>query len=156
MFQRIQTLFLAITLLGMATMLFLPYASLTDGEGAYLIFHPFKVVTEPVESNPFLGADASRIPAMILGIGMLACIVSLASFKKRKLQERLVFYVFTSNILYLVAGFIVMISAADGVQANWLGAYGCLPAIMHLVLLVFAVRSIRNDEALMKSYDRLR
>lgn len=156
MFQRIQTLFLAITLLGMGVMLFLPYASLTDGEGAYLIFHPFKVVTEPIDNNPFLGADASRIPAMILGIGMLACGVSLASFKKRKLQERLVFYVFTSNILYLVAGFIVMVNTAPGVKANWLGAFGWWPALLHLVLLVFAVRGIRKDEALMKSYDRLR
>jgi hypothetical protein len=156
MFQRIQTLCLAITLVGMAAMLFLPYASLTDGEGAFLNFYPFKVVAEPVENNPFLGADASRIPAMILGIGMVACLVALASFKKRKLQERLVFYVFTSNILYLAAGFIVMLKTAPGIQGHWLGAFGWLPAILHAVLLVIAVRGIRKDEALIKSYDRLR
>ena len=156
MFQRIQTLFLAITLLGMAVMLFLPYASLTDGAGAYLCFYPFKVEMEPADINAFIGAETSRIPAMILGIGMAACVGALASFKKRKLQERLVFYVFTSNILYLVAGFIVMIQTAPGVQGHWIGAWGGLPAILHLILLVYAVRGIRKDEALMKSYDRLR
>lgn len=157
MFQRIQSLFLGITLLLMAGLFFLPYAVIRDNAGDALVFNPLEIKTIPEQNAPFTEVHTSNIPSIIIAIGLITCIVALLSFKNRKLQERMVFFAFSSNVLYLVMMVMTMSrSLPTGLEVDFFSAYGMYPALVNLVLLVLAVRAIRKDEALIKSLDRLR
>jgi len=93
---------------------------------------------------------------LVFGLGTLAAII-IFLFKKRPLQYRLSLL----GILIAVAALILeyttteSFKTANNFQSGSYQVGAFLPFVM-IILLIFAARSIRKDEKLVKSLDRLR
>ncbi len=158
MWQRKQTLFLALAALLAAAMYLLPLAAYTRlGSG--------DVVT--LRLNGLFGADGRTlepgpsIPLHWLNALLIAqLVVTLALFNHRGRQRRIARLAFLFA-LGMIVGFVFThnaVSSAMGTVASVKATL--LPAayfpLAVLVLVLLADRGIRQDEALVRSVDRLR
>lgn len=146
MIQRIQTIFLFLAAAAGASQLLLPYATtsaentapaLADG-----VFNPFDNVG-------------------LLGLSLLGAAVSFAAiflFRNRPTQLRLAGGALLTGVLSLaLLGFSLyqLMGQMSGSGALQFGAGLAMPPA-GILLLWLAMRSIRKDEALVRSMDRLR
>lgn len=157
MIQRKQTIFLAIAaLLSAATWLF-PVSSFQRGADSYVF-----------ATKGFVGPDGLLLedPAPILPMHILytvlavAFAVSIFLYSNRLRQLRLVRSTYILILALLGGTFIIDNSfnaylSGSGAVAHTLGISYFLPVLV-LVFATLAYRSIKADETLVKSMDRLR
>ncbi len=136
MIQRIQTLYLLISLLIMGA-LFLWFPMIVAEEGTVIIER-----NEPLVSG-------------LIFISIIFSLISIFSFKKRQAQ-------FVLNRLNILANFVLLgvfvyrsltLSGETLVSEKGIGIF--IP-IISIVFLVLANKAIKRDEDLVKSADRLR
>ena len=134
MLQRIQTIYLLITSVSAGV---LPhYLSLWGGNTDEFAFESFEYYV------------------LFLASAVLA-LISIFLFKSRQTQ----FVLGRLNIilnLILLGLFIYRLLSVSGETANSEKGIGLLLPVLSIVLLVFANKAIKKDEALVKSVDRLR
>ena len=136
MIQRIQTLYLTISLIATAVVPF--FVTLwTENETTSVYF------TEITTSM------------VLFGLSSLLALISIFSFKKRQNQ-------FVLNRLNIISNFILLgffvyrtLNLSGETEVSEKGIGIVLPAIS-IVLLVLANKAIKKDEDLVKSVDRLR
>ena len=138
MIQRIQTVYLILTFVVTAVlMFFMPLWTLNTGKAFYFMQDQFYTI--------------------LLGLSTMLTIISIISYKKRQNQ----FVMNRLNIilnLILLGLFVYRSLNLSGETANAVSEKGIgmfLP-IVAIVLLVLANKAIKKDEDLVKSVDRLR
>ena len=151
MIQRIQSLFLLLSVITMSLMTMFPIAVL-DVEGQLYTFHFFGFVLQ--ETGEVV---LPALPIAILtGFIILISLVSIFLFKKRNLQMRLCTY----NIILMLGliGFIAYYIYSNASELNAIISYSwaAIMPLISIVLTIMARGKIRKDELLVKSVDRIR
>ncbi len=150
MWQRIQTVFLllAAVVLGL---LFLPVMSFFSVSGAQ-------------QAGVGMLADGKlnindHITFQILAVlGVIASLVAIFMFKNRSLQITLSRLTLVISILIMILSGVFFYLDYQSLQANSLvsGEFGLASPIFGIIFSVLAMRSIKKDDNLVKSSDRLR
>lgn len=152
MIQRIQTVYLAIALILLGLMAWLPFAEIAAGGEVYT-FSIKGIVNEATGEQLYKG-----LPLMaILGVSVGLQIASIFGYKKRVSQMRIITY----NIFLMIgivgvayyfkyASFKEMADVVNSFKVTLV--FPILAAILNYL----AIRAIAKDEALIRSIDRLR
>ena len=157
MWQRIQTVFLILVVIASIVAYYLPFAGFIDPSisGKEFLLYLGKTIgenpdgTSNIQNHSWLAA--------INGLISLLTLISIFLFKNRQRQMLLI-----SFTTLLVAGSIVGIfyladqmSGTLGIENISYKVGGIIP-ILQILLLNLARRSIKKDDALVRSADRLR
>jgi len=148
MIQRIQSIFLFVSLCFTAPMLFVPVAGLVHETG--------EIITFNLAGFSQNGALTSKDWSMML-FGILICALNLIiilMYKSRVLQLRLCIY----NILFLIGLTGIMLFVVYNVP-NIESVSFRLPAVFPIVSAILhylAFRGIRKDEMMVQALSRLR
>ena len=162
MIQRIQSLFLLLSVAAGALMFYFPIATylqniLSDNPtGNYILFITGLQCLDP--DPGFIPSLWFAAPLWILtGTSVLLGIITIIMYKKRYIQLRLVAFNILLTIVYIVLVFVFYFNKIETLTGNE-AAYqtGTFLPLVSLVFLVLANRYIRKDEALVKSTNRLR
>jgi len=131
MIQRKQSVYLLLVLLFSAALFYVPL--FTDSSSG---------ISTGIKSN-------TALILMNVAVGTIA-LISIFLFKNRNLQVRL------SNlnilIICILVGSVFYFSGQPTIHYE----YGCYFPLAQLILTVLAIRSIKKDEELVRSADRLR
>ena len=146
--QRLQTLYLLMAVAVTVVFLFVPFG--------------FWDVSLPVSADKLNPLEAGKIIALLVPsvIGILLMLIAILCFKKLPLQKSLVALSALIVVAVMLVVVYIMVTPVEieGVQAKvtpeWGG--GGLLLVGTLVALFAAYRSIRHDQKLLRSYDRLR
>jgi len=133
MIQRIQSLYI---FLYIVIKCFLLYMSLTYKS----LFHFFINKVDLVSS--------------VLILLIIFSIVTLLSFKKRKTQIKLMYFLITLQLLFMISISIFTYMEVDSL--NFLQNYQTILCIIGLLLLLLCLRGIKKDQNLIDSIDRIR
>ena len=133
MIQRIQSLYI---FLYIVIKCFLLYMSLTFKS----LFHFFINKVDLVSS--------------VLILLIIFSIVTLLSFKKRKTQIKLMYFLITLQLLFMISISIFTYMEVDSL--NFLQNYQTILCIIGLLLLLLCLRGIKKDQNLIDSIDRIR
>ena len=133
MIQRIQSLYI---FLYIVIKCFLLYMSLTFKS----LFHFFINKVDLVSS--------------VLILLIIFSIVTLLSFKKRKIQIKLMYFLITLQLLFMIS--ISIFIYMEVYSLNFLQNYQTILCIIGLLLLLLCLRGIKKDQNLIESIDRIR
>ena len=133
MIQRIQSLYI---FLYIVIKCFLLYMSLTYKS----LFHFFINKVDLVSS--------------VLILLIIFSIVTLLSFKKRKTQIKLMYFLITLQLLFIISISIFTYMEVDSL--NFLQNHQTILCIIGLLLLLLCLRGIKKDQNLIDSIDRIR
>jgi len=129
--------------------------SLTPGEASELVMNFRGIYRIAGESNPVL--IGRIIPfSLISCLIPLVALVSIFFFKKRNLQLKLTLALIILELLLVAAGAIDSFHFIRKFDASLSPAFRMFIPFLTLTLSILAYRGIRNDENLVRSYDRLR
>ena len=153
MIQRIQTLYLFVSLLLTGTLFFLPIADFILGKESYSLYFdgikahkPGSTITE-VTTYPLI---------ILLSIIALLNFISIFLYKKRIAQMRICIY----NILLMIGLVILIIfyifKIAGDIEATINYKITAILPLISIILTYLASRAIRKDEKLIRSLDRIR
>lgn len=158
MIQRIQTLFLSVVAVACILLFFFPLAGYFDEtRGNFLLFIrgvEYQNMMEP----PFFLYFWKTFPLLLLVcISLIINIISIFSYKKRSLQLLLVNITFLLQIILIGVIFLFYTGHFEKIF-NVVPSYqfGIFLPLISLIFLILANRSIRKDEILVRSADRLR
>jgi len=152
MIQRIQSVFLFVSLCFMIPMLFAPVANLVYETGDILTFNLSGFYITEAGATTCI---SNQYSLMIFGI--IICVLNLITiflYRRRVLQLRLCVY----NILLLIGLVGVMLFTLYSLQDIRSISY-CLPAVFPIICIILhflAFRGIRKDELMVQSLSRLR
>jgi low temperature requirement protein LtrA len=146
MIQRIQTIYLALAALSCISLFGLPFATTNEMVAASSLF----------ADGRYTIADNFGLIFLFVGAGLLA-IGSIFLYSNRALQNNLTRVAAVATIIGLVLG--ILLFLRDGVTkttAEPNDGLGIFMPILTIVFLFLALRSIKNDDKLVRSADRLR
>ncbi len=154
MIQRIQTLYLLIANLLLATLIFLPLAEMVDKQGILYQLNMTGVTKEGAAGGGELSSTLPVISLFCLIISMIMLIIF--QYKSRARQIRLS-YVVIFLLLALTGAVYFYIRQYDNTlggeySVNISASFPLIAA----VLVYLAIRGIVKDENLVKSIDRIR
>ena len=155
MIQRIQSVYLLLCGLMMAGMFLMPIATyLTHDEQVYE--QTVLAIEAYGDQSPAVNVDPMPI-GILSGVIALVFLVSIFLFKNRTMQTRLIIFnmVLLLGLLGLIYFYSTLIKSeidAKSMTFAWIN----LAPIVSLVLAYISFHRIRLDEALVKSYDRIR
>lgn len=164
MLQRIQTVFLLLVVILMASsLLFNVWEYRPEAAGVQYTMTPFALEMTPVGSTPDANSELAQketIPYLLLAVLAIAAItvaiIEITKFKNRLLQIKLG----TLNSVILAAATILGVYFAnDLAQTEELpGNYGFFIFLTPIALICNAIanRFIHRDEKLVRSVDRIR
>ena len=153
MIQRIQTIYLAISLILFSFLLFLPFIKYDTSEG---IFEFFALGLKNTSQNP-TQMIISAIPVLVLIIIIIAIqIFTIIKFKNRMLQIRLSFL-----SIFLMIGVYILVIAYNyfGFEITAISTsfqFSMIIPVLSIILTYMANRKIKKDEDLVRSVDRIR
>lgn len=155
MLQRIQTVYLLLTVILMTILFFLPFAGMQNVQNAVLYELNYQGLFEMQADGKGLIAQVWLLTTLLIIIPFLS-LVTIFLFKKRLLQLRLV----VMNIV-LMAGyygmlFIYLWQYGKSLDAKFFLEIPSAFPLVCLILNVLAFRAIAKDEALIRSLNRLR
>lgn len=143
MIQRIQTIFLALASMAAGGLLGLPFASTPEAEANSSLFadQVFNINDHMVLLVTFLLAGVFSLIAIFL-------------FKNRKLQMNLSILAIFATIIGLGFGVFIFLGDPEHTDAGF--EIGSLMPLLILIFIILGWRSIKKDDKLVKSMDRLR
>jgi hypothetical protein len=154
MLQRIQSLYLFVALILIGVCFFLPVADISfpkgdlysfNLNGYYLIKGSSSGIVENVNS--------------LLFVGLLICSLILTTifiYKSRPLQIRLCVYIIILSLGLSFLFFFVLYRLHSQYQAHILYHIASVLPVISAILGYLALRAIKKDDDMVKSYDRLR
>ena len=152
MIQRVQSIFLFFSFVLLATMLFMPFAEITDNSAQLVTFDAYSV------ENMAQNAEISNALAMAVLIAITAAIslITIFLYNNRMLQMRLGVYnilvlVGTTVMLYVYPNYIADIDI-ETIQYQ----ISAMFPVIAIILTILANRAIRKDENKIKAADRIR
>ena len=90
----------------------------------------------------------------VLILLIIFSIVTLLSFKKRKTQIKLVYFLITLQLLFIISISIFACMEVDSL--NYFQNYQTILCVIGLLLLLLCLRGIKKDQNLIDSIDRIR
>lgn len=155
MIQRIQTLYLLLVVILSGIVLFSAFAGFANTTDALNYVVNYKgIFLVQANGNQFLQnvwgvtALASIIP--------LVALVTIFLYKKRSLQIKLSIFNIVLMAAYYGALFFYLWQFGSVYHADWFLEVVTAFPLVNVILSALAIRSIRKDEALIKSLNRLR
>jgi hypothetical protein len=147
MIQRIQTLYLLISVILIGLLFVLPFAEIAK-DGAIYLFN-FKGIS----LDGGLKMNGIVIP-VLLSIILALHIFAISDFKKRVRQMQIIVYAVVLSVVLMGSIFYFTLYSLSGSQFSFkIGFF--FPSIV-TILDWLAIRAIKKDEALIRSIDRIR
>ena len=152
MIQRIQTVYLALAVISLGLMLFMPICWFELADTCYTL-----------DIKNLLGSDGSLESAksstaliILLPVTMLVVVIMLLQYKNRQRQLAIgrFSYLLIAGLI-AAAMFFIEANKSEGMKIAMYGWGYCAP-VAALPFIFLANRSIKKDEELVKSLDRLR
>ncbi|HEX2970115.1 MAG TPA: DUF4293 domain-containing protein [Bacteroidales bacterium] len=145
MIQRIQTVYLLLTTL--AGILFLTGNILYFSDGSSVSFSGVSAGIE-VEKNWLLSVLMAGIP--------LISFITIFLYRKRKLQMKLIGFLITLIVIVVLFLGFYSFRTINKSDTSLIFNYRILIPLLMLIFSFLALRGIRKDEEIVRSYDRLR
>jgi hypothetical protein len=155
MLQRVQSLFLLASVILQVVFISAPLAHYVLADSANIDFYCNGFFTHAgIIKITVLSTAALYILAWV---NLFLSSTAIFLFKKRKLQIRLCLYtlLLTVGLIVLSGIYLIRFKSANEVQLVSYSLYLLIP-LVNILLLYLAVRGIKKDELIVKSYDRLR
>lgn len=155
MIQRIQTLYLLLVVILSGIVLFSAFAGLVNTTDALNYIVNYKGVF-------LVQANGNQFLQNVWGVTALAAIIPLVAlatiflYKKRSLQIKLSFFNIVLMVAYYGVLFFYLWQFGSVYHADWFLEVVTAFPLVNVILSALAIRSIRKDEALIKSLNRLR
>jgi hypothetical protein len=155
MIQRIQSVYFS--LIAVISLLFLTGGILTFAEKAgSLIKVTFSGIFR-ISSGQTPELIEKLIPLSVIIILIpLISLITIFLFKNRKVQLRLALILIVLISVYIIALVHVSMSVISKFEASLVPEFMMILPLLILILSILAYRGIKNDDRLVKSYDRLR
>lgn len=154
MIQRIQTVFFFLGALLLILLAFFPVAELLDANQQ--IFSMTSIAVDQI-GNPEWESPYQVYPvALMLFVLAAGALISIFLFKKRMLQSRIAMLLVILSILWPGLVYLYVSLVADLLQATFAIEPVVVVSFLAALLFFMARRRILMDDALVKSYDRLR
>lgn len=146
MIQRIQTVYLLLAIIMLATTNLVPLAS-------------FQLPSGEVVEMSVISGEHTNIALLILissAVSALLCSISIFLYKNRK-RQILIAYLALLPVLLLI-GYFIGYSYGLGASAHMslVSVKGIILPVISLLAILLAVRKIKADEKLVRSLDRIR
>ena len=152
MLQRIQTVFLFLSLLVIGILFFLPLMGIKELSGTVWLLLDGGVFQQGTDRLLF-----ATIPLqVILGISILLSGVAIFLFKSRSWQMRLTIYNMVIQLGIIAIIILYTWKAALEVEGSVLLQFATILPIAGFILNLMAFRGIRRDELLIKTLNRIR
>lgn len=156
MIQRIQTVYLLLTVIVCGLLFFLPFAEFL-GQTAIVEYTVLGVVEKTPSVEP-LFSHYFTFPLTIIAVAMVIMPL-LSIFMYKKLNKQLLFirFSFLLNFVLLALVFFYYnekIGDVVGVDPNY--QFAIFAPLISMLLLLLAMRGVRKDIELIRSTDRLR
>lgn len=154
MIQRVQTLFLVLAGLLFSMMIFFPLASFLTHEQQVYTLYAFSITDSlnPAWTSPLSSVPIGILLVMIAGISL----VSIFLYKRRILQARLATINMILAILWPALVWFICWLGEESLHATYSLEAIIVVSWIGAVLQYMARRRILIDEALVKSFDRIR
>lgn len=157
MIQRIQSIYLLLITVLMSIFLTTSYARIIPDVNQTVVFHTYSIQKQVDAHHIVMIERTIPLLALVVITGLIS-LMNIFLFQKRILQMRLCFL-----IVVLLAGILVLVwFYYNGVKNDITGNLGTtfqFPAILpviSIILCIMAYKAIHHDEALVKSYNRIR
>jgi hypothetical protein len=153
MLQRIQSIYLIASLALLSATFFIPFGNLSDGI-TNLDMRSYGVKNAAGE---YLASPGSYFIYLLITLILVVVAYALVAFKNRALQTRLL----RLSFLLLAGGFVLIALYINDCN-NYFSGMKLSPGISMFLMIgaiffnMMALRSIRKDEALVRSVDRIR
>ncbi|WP_108823480.1 DUF4293 domain-containing protein [Dysgonomonas sp. Marseille-P4361] len=152
MIQRIQTIFLLLTAIFMASAVFCPLFEIVEGGKLALTFHSFGI-------GKMFNAEYPTWGILTFGIiSSLLAFINIFLFKKRKLQINIALITALSIVVYFIATLVYLNAYLSKLESdyNLNIQFGIILPVLALIFDLLAMTRIKKDEKLVKSLDRIR
>ncbi len=154
MLQRIQSVYLFLSSLILLLLLNNPVARLVISEGLILNLNVF--IIEAEQHADFESINVWPLTTLTITV-FLVGLVSIFLYKKRTIQMRLC--VFNMILMFGLVGLIffytkMTVKELDGISSVFL--WPIVIPFISIILTYLALKAIQKDDALVKSYERLR
>ncbi len=157
MIQRIQSVYLLLITALMSIVLTTSYARIIPDVNQTIVFHTHSIQKHADAHNVVIIKRTIPLFALVVTTGFIS-LLNIFLFQKRRLQMRLCI-----AIAVLLAGIIVLVFYYyTGIKNDFTDSLDTtfqVPAILpviSIILSIMANRAIHHDEALVKSYNRIR
>lgn len=155
MIQRIQTLYLLLVVILSGIVLFSAFAGLANTKDALNYVVNYKgIFLVQANGNQFL-QNVWGVTALGAIIPLVA-LVTIFLYKKRSLQIKLSIFNIVLMAAYYGVLFFYLWQFGSVYHADWFLEVVTAFPLVNVILSALAIRSIRKDEALIKSLNRLR
>ena len=154
MIQRIQSIYLLISVIILSFLLSNPIAEIFISEKLYLVLYFNKI--KSITNSEFVPISTWPVAVLLISI-MLIGILALFQYKNRILQIRLC--VLNILLMFGLTGLIYFLTKTTANQMNAQSNAFLWPVILpyiSIILTYLAIKRIQKDEKLVKDYDRIR
>jgi hypothetical protein len=153
MIQRIQSIYLLLVLVGSILLFFLPVSAFYTGDFTYKL----NILGLELLSGTEQGVKVMTWPMLVANsLVIVFTIFGIASFKKRILQNKIVAFIFLFNAILVGLAYWISDALATTLKTPVHYENTAVIPIVSVLLLVFAAKAIRKDEAKMRASNRLR
>jgi hypothetical protein len=156
MIQRVQTLYLSLSFIGCVLLFFFPLAEYANEvQGTYVFYITgVKYLVDP----PLIISFWITLPLLVMvAASAIMILISVFLYRKRRIQVMLVSITFLIHVIFISLVLLFYIGHFDKqFQVMHSYKFGIFIPLVSLGFLILANRSIRKDEMLVKSADRLR
>lgn len=161
MIQRIQTLYLLLSIVLLSLLYAFPFL-IFDGNSGDISFSMFGSQMQRADGSA-IANDADLIPIILSATAAFFAFIAIFLFKKRNIQ--LIFsYIAVLTVLVLLGWFIFTLVSVPGSplfaefapRFNAIKSWGLFFPVLALLSLFLAIKNIRKDEQLVRSLDRIR
>ena len=154
MIQRIQTIWLALTSILSALLCSETILNFSDKSGIYYSLEFSGIFRNDAGSHDL--AERTILVSVLLVFISVLSLVSLALFKKRKLQERIVMVIIFFSLCLLGMILYYSLHIINTYDAKPVFSFKMFYPLFLVLFSLLSYRGISKDEKLIKSYDRLR
>lgn len=153
MIQRIQSLYMLAAIVALGTLFFVDLGQLSGKEGLFNItFYGVVDVTKGGEDIiTYLFPLAS-----VLGVTAILALIDLFLFRNRMLQMRVATITAALSIATAIMIVLTNMVVASSLEMSWSFNWAMILPVAAAILMVLAYRKISDDEALIRSLNRLR
>lgn len=155
MIQRIQSLYLFLIFLLSSLLFFGSILTFSNSAGA-VIKITFANIVKSTESQGFEVIERLLPLSVIIILIPILSMVTIFFFKRRNIQLRLAVVLIILCILLVIALIYGSFTAISQQNASLVPGFNMIVPLAILVLSLLAYLGIKNDDRLVKSYDRLR
>lgn len=153
MIQRIQSLYILAAIVALGTLFFVDLGQLSGEEGLFNVMH-YGVVDV---TNGGEDVITYLFPlASVLGVTSILALIDLFLFKNRMLQMRVATITAALSIASAIMMVLTNAVVASTLDMSWSFHWTVVLPIAAALLMVLAYRKISDDEALIRSLNRLR